>query len=158
MKFSTLLTRYRRDFAYWLASLSVLIASADVALGAAGIHSWERPPLVYRLWLLQLLTTKLSCFVLKDGLVECPDAFNRSAVVDAFTQFVINLEIEPDKLQMMSSAALSSVDVYGTARVSSAMVGISSPLSLRPASSSDVGLGFGGSMIQTSVVRAYRQA
>jgi len=125
-----------------LPTLSKLVASADVALGAAGSHSWERASLALPAMAIAIaenqveLLAALAC----EGLVECSDAASRSEVGKAFTGFLIGLRADPEKLRLMSGAAASIVDAYGANRVCSAMLGVCAPLRLRPAVSADMGL------------------
>lgn len=125
-----------------LPTLSKLVASADVALGAAGSHSWERASLGLPAIVVAVVENQVELLtaLVGEGLVESPDVDKRSEIVDAFAQFLIGLRLDPEKLRSMSVSAAAIIDCYGVSRVCSAMLGVNSPLRLRPALSIDMGL------------------
>ena len=127
-----------------LPTLSKLVASADVALGAAGSHSWERASLGLPAIVVAVVENQVELLtaLVGEGLVESPDVDKRSEIVDAFAQFLIGLRLDPEKLRSMSVSAAAIIDCYGVSRVCSAMLGVNSPLRLRPALSIDMGLYF----------------
>ena len=127
-----------------LPTLSPLVASADVALGAAGSHSWERASLGLPAMAVAVAENQVELLaaLVGEGLVECPDVDKRSETVDAFAQFLIGLRRDPEKLRLMSVSAAAIVDACGVSRVCSAMLGVNPPLRLRPALSTDMGLYF----------------
>ena len=127
-----------------LPTLSPLIASADVALGAAGSHSWERASLALPAMAIAIADNQVELLtaLAGEGLVERLDPAKPSEVVEAFSAFLIGLRADPEKLRLMSGAASSIVDAYGASRVCSAMLGVCAPLRLRPAVSADMGLYF----------------
>lgn len=127
-----------------LSTLSPLVASADVALGAAGSHSWERASLGLPAMAVAVAENQVELLaaLVGEGLVESPDVNQRSEIVDAFAQFLIGLRRDPEKLRLMSSSAAAIVDGCGGSRVSCAMLGVNPQLKLRPALSTDMGLYF----------------
>ena len=127
-----------------LPTLSSLVASADVALGAAGSHSWERASLGLPAMAIAVAENQVELLaaLLREGLVESPDVDKRSETVDAFSQFLIGLRRDCEKLRLMSVSAAAIVDGFGVSRVCSAMLGVNTLLRLRPALSTDMGLYF----------------
>lgn len=125
-------------------SLCPFIARADVALGAAGVHSWERAclglPAVAvavaenQIELLKTLKNVGAVLTIRDSMAE--------DVSDQFTDVLTGLLQNGDRLKSMSLASESIVDVYGVYRVAAHMLGVPASLSLRPAIESDSGLYF----------------
>ena len=125
-----------------LSSLAGLMARADLALGAAGITSWERaclglPSLVVPVAENQIQGARA---LHTSGVARCLLDVSAAALVPALQTSLIELLEEPDVLQQMSEACLQLGDGRGLARVCAALLGPAPGVRLRPAQSTDLWL------------------
>ena len=125
-----------------LPSLALLMARADLAIGAAGTASWER------------VCLGLPCLVVpvaenqeqgaraleEHGAARCLNLEDKADPVAIIQQSMLELLDAPEDLQAMSESCLQLGDGRGLARVIAAMVGPASGLHLRPALPSDLWL------------------
>ena len=127
-----------------MPSLAPLVNEADLALGAGGVHSWERACLG-----LPAITTPVADnqLDLLAGLSTCGaiTTITQSKSSDLLTSFCEQLEAlqgAHSQLSDMSEAAFILLDGYGVNRVAALMLGIIQPVFLRPACDRDLGLYF----------------
>ena len=125
-----------------IPSLAPLIAKADLAIGAAGIHSWERASLGLPAVAAAVVDNQNDVLLsLSDAGLVYPIARNDEPnIVEQIKHAITTVMNNPDVLSSMSKASLEAVDCYGVHRIATTLLGPHRPLKLRPANFEDLGL------------------
>lgn len=127
-----------------LPSLAELLAKADLALGAAGVHSWERACLGLPAIAVAVAENQrgLVDVLAKSGVIKSLAPSPKEILIPDFANALIDFLDDPGKLMEMSVASSGLLDVFGLNRLALALIGIDDNLSLRPADVDDLGLYF----------------
>lgn len=127
-----------------LPSLAPLIATSDLAIGAGGVHSWERACLGLPALTIAIAENQKTVLNQLDsvGAVRFLTIRQDDSGMNTLVKQLVELNRNPLPLQLMSESAFFVVDCQGVNRILTALCGPSSPFSLRPACFSDLGLYF----------------
>ena len=125
-----------------IPSLAPLVACSDLAIGASGVHSFERA----------CLGLPALAIAVADNQTHLLDQLNSTGAVIRLTientqsgslilsKFLLDIKNNPAQLQQMSVSAFCLLDAYGANRVSAAMLGITYPVKLRSTILLDMGV------------------
>ena len=127
-----------------IPSLAGLVHTADLAIGAAGVHSWERACLGLPALALPVADNQYNLLeaLTAAGAVEPLSRDLGVLTVESVTAAVIRLIVDTSRLAAMSLAASRLVDGDGVKRILTAVLGVNGSMRLRPAECSDLELYF----------------
>lgn len=125
-----------------LPSLAGLMARSDLALGAAGITSWERACLGLPSLVVPVAENQLqgAAALQAAGVARCLDLKSAPDPVPLLQRHLLDLLDCPDDLRTMSEACLQLGDGRGLARMVARVLGPTPGLRLRPAQQADLWL------------------
>tara|TARA_B100002051_G_scaffold98521_1_gene94112 strand:+ start:9275 stop:10705 length:1431 start_codon:yes stop_codon:yes gene_type:complete len=124
--------------------LARLASQADIAIGAGGVHSWERACLGLPAIVVAIAENQENLLNELDslGVVKLIRQQHGKNAVAAFIDILSTLVQQPSLLTLMSETASQVVDGYGINRITSILLGTTAPFLLRPAQVLDLGLYF----------------
>ena len=127
-----------------IPSLAFLVSKADLALGAGGVHSWERVCLGLPAVAMSVADNQneLLSGLSEAGALELIHASTYDDAIDLFSTALSNLLASPNKVSSMSQISQTLVDGFGINRVVATLLGFSGSFSLRHANLLDLGLYF----------------